>query len=475
MKPSAGGSRNGDAVGGIARGVSVLVVFDSPSVRETLSVVELGDEFEVSVCDRPDSVQEEIERIRPGLVAICCVTNPERPRDLCREIKSKHEGYLPVVLLPVKVTTSELEQAYSAGADDCIPITMAPEQVAMRLRSLLRAKEAHDRAMTDQATSAETKIRGLAQANLEAADLVLEIEERDRRIREQNDELGRRARSLASANAEAAKLVLDIEERDRRIEEQSAEIAKHLRTLEDELRAAQVLQFQLLPEAHPDVPGMTIVDQFLPAAELCGDYYDFFLVEDGSLDVIIADVTGHGVAPALVALQIRALTKSEAGASMPPSELVGRLNRYICANFDRTYLMSMFYLRCRPSDGRVEYVGAGHNPFVVVRHSGGVEMFRSQGTLLGVFDEAEYQQDQLALEKGDRLLLYTDGLIEVNDAEGNGWGYDRLKEGLDCGRDLPGHELLSRLITQARYHGGNRPFEDDVTLVLLERTGGRRR
>jgi len=465
---SAKGENGTDANGACPR---LLVVFDSPSVRETVSIIEFGEDFEIVVCDTPETAHERIGEIGPDLVAICVVTSPDRSLQMCREIKAGQAGYLPVVLLPVRCTPKDLKRAYAAGADDCVPITLSPEQVAMRLRSLLRAKASQDRAM-EGADSARSRARDLAKANLEAADLVMEIEERERRIREQNDELERRAKSLASANAEAARLVMEIEERDRRISEQADEITRHLETIEAELEVAKDLQIQLLPSRHPDVKGFAISDRFIAAAELCGDYYDYFLVEDGCLDVVIADVTGHGVAAALVALQIRALTRSEANAELAPAELVARLNKYMCESFDKRYLMSLFYLRISPADGRVEYVGAGHNPFAVARRSGAIEMCRSQGLIMGVRSDAEYVSDFVELGGGDRLLLYTDGLVEVMDENEDDWGYERLKEALSAGRTVPGRDLLDRLVTEARYHGRIREFPDDVTMVLLERTGG---
>ncbi len=448
----------------------VLVIFDSPSVRETVSVVDLGPEFQVTVCDNPANAEAEVESGSPQLVAICAVSNPGAAYDLCRRLKeSSRDVYLPVVLLPVRMAVGDLERAQDAGADDCVPISLAPEQVAMRLTSLLRAKALFDDSLS-QTSDAQARVKNMAQANLEAADEIIKTEERERRIRAQNEELERRAKSLAEANAEAAHLVMELEERDRRIQEQAAVIADNLKTIQDELDVAKSLQIQLLPSRHPSVKGLLVFDRFMPAAELCGDYYDYFTHEDGCFDVVIADVTGHGVAPALVALQIRALARSEARQDVSLSETVSTLNRFMVENFEAGYLMSMFYLRYHPGTGSIEYVGAGHNPFLVARRAGGVESFRSQGTLLGVMAAAEYPQDTITIEPGDRLLLYTDGIVEVLDNDEIQWGDEQLVEAFGGGASLSGRELLDGLVREAAYHGGNTPFHDDVTMVLMERT-----
>ena len=169
---------------------------------------------------------------------------------------------MPVIIYALRATPAERERALAAGADDILAISQPIEELELRLRSLLRLRQV--------AKEALSRAQSLARASVEAADMLLQLEEANRKINEQNEALER--------------LVAELRERDRCIRSQQAEIQRHLDTLNQEIELASALQLHLLPvfdaDAHPEI---VIHDRYIPAAELCGDYYDYVALPDLSL------------------------------------------------------------------------------------------------------------------------------------------------------------------------------------------------
>lgn len=451
----------------------VLVIFESRAVRETVSLLDLGRDFEVLTADGRDEGLDAVESREPDLVVISAVAGHERARELVGEIKKMvSDSYLPVVVVSVRFDPAERELAFRAGADDCLELTASDDDSHWRLLALARSGQAF-RAARARTRATEERALSLARANAEAGKLILEVEERDRRITDQQQELAERARRLAQANAEAGRLILEVEEKDRRLEAQAAEIEKHLSALRRDLTLAADLQLGLLPLDYPNVREFRLYDRFLMATELCGDYYDYIIRPDGDFDVVVADVTGHGVASALVSVQIRAITRSHAQGEKSPAVLLRQINEFMVSTFNRAFFMTMFYLGYRSAGLEkpcLVYAGAGHPPPLLVGKGKSREI-RSQGLPLGVEIKAEYSEDRLEMAAGDRLLIYTDGLVEVYDGTRRQWGPEGLTGSLLAAANLAGREVIDRVLLDARYFGGQRPFDDDVTVVLVERSG----
>jgi len=451
----------------------ILVIFESRAVRETVALLDFRGGFEVETTDSYADGLAAITTRPPDAVLVSAVTNQERAREMVRTIKEQPAGgVLPVAVVAVRFGPGERELAHESGADACLDLTGPEDDHLWRLAALARAGR-RARALWAERNSAEDRTRALAKANAEAGGIILEIEERDRRIQEQQKELAERNRSLALANAEAGRLILDVEEKDRRLQAQAAEIERHLEALRRDLAIAADLQINLLPVEYPNARELRLFDRFLPANELCGDYYDYILHPDGDFDVVVADVTGHGVASALVSVQIRAIARARSPFEKSPARAVKHLNDFMVANFHRQFLMTMFYLGYRSAgqdEPRLIYVGAGHTPPLLASAAGRIRELRSQGLPLGVDGVSQYREDQVPLEPGDRLLIYTDGLIEVYDGSRRQWGPEGLKTALAASAKLAGREVIDNLLREARYFSGQRPFDDDVTVVLVERS-----
>jgi serine phosphatase RsbU (regulator of sigma subunit) len=429
---------------------TILVVYDSRTIRETVSVLGIDDAYEVVELDDPDCVEETLEDVQPVLVLICAMARETTAYETCRSIKEASAGvFLPVVIYSIKAGLEEREKAFAAGADDTIQVTISPEELLFRTRSLLRIREV--------VVESQRRTQTIAQASAEAADIVLQLEEADRRIREQNAELER--------------MVRELEARDARIRLQQQEIEQHLATLQKEMELASSLQINLLPSETPHVEGLVLYDRYVPAAQLCGDYYDYVDLPGGRFHVSVADVTGHGVAPALVSVQVRTRARTAVQDLTHPHEVLECLNKFMFDTFKQDFLMTMVYLVYDPQAHVATYAGAGHCPMILLPAAGdGFRELASQGMPLGVARESKYRSEAVELAPGDKLLLYTDGITEVPGRDASDiFGVERLTAAFEACRAAGGREALEDVFRAARMHSADGAFEDDVTLVLLER------
>ncbi len=431
---------------------TILVVYDSQTIRDTVSVVGIDSEFRVVELADPDQLPDALDTIQPDLAILCAMTKRTNAYEACNRIKTATAGSLvPVVIYALKVDLEQRGAAYAAGADDIVEVTMKSDGLLYRIRSLLRMRRL---VMEYRQRTVDS-----ARASAEAADVILQLEEADRRIREQNKKL--------------ASMVRQLEKRDQRIQRQQQEIAQHLATLKEEMAIASALQVNLLPTVYPAVADLLLYDRYIPAADLCGDYYDYMSLEDGTFVISIADVTGHGVAPALVSVQVRTMARSAIRTTSSPAAVLAELNTFMVETFNRDFLMSMIILSHQPGSDEVIFAGAGHCPMMLIPAGDGpCSEFFSTGVPLGGVAQATYRDGRVPLLPGDRLLLYTDGITDVSGRkDGELFGVAQLQEVVDTCRQEHGRDVLDRLVRAAKAYSAADAFCDDVTLILLEREG----
>ncbi|MBN2713073.1 MAG: SpoIIE family protein phosphatase, partial [Planctomycetes bacterium] len=305
----------------------ILVVYDSQTIRETISVIGIENAYNVIELDDPALLTETIEDELPDLVILCAMTKKSTAYESCNIIKSSMSAnFMPVIIYALNASEDSVETAFQASADDIVRVTIKSDELLYRIRSLLRIR--------DLVRTSQQRTANMARASAEAADMMLQLEEADRRIREQNEELER--------------MVLELKERDTRIQAQQAEIGRHLETLQQEMELAASLQLNLLPSVYPEAGDLALYDRYIPAAELCGDYYDYVAMPDGKFVVTIADVTGHGVAPALVSVQVRTMARTAILAGKSPAEVLHELNVFMIDMFKQDFLLTMVCLSYDP-------------------------------------------------------------------------------------------------------------------------------
>lgn len=244
---------------------------------------------------------------------------------------------------------------------------------------------------------------------------------------------------------------------------------EQLSELEDDLDRAWLIQGELLPKENLKFNGWEVAFHYEPAGRVSGDYCDLVSTDTGDLYFLIGDVSGKGVAASLLMSRLHAIFRSLIDLSLGVSELVERANHLFA---DKT--MSPYYatLVCgkAAANGEVEICNAGH-PAPLLLHGGDVSSITATGLPVGMFCQGRYSCTQVKLDKGDRLLLYTDGLSEARNSVGTEYGVDRLLRLLRESQQLPGHALIHRVVEDGRVFSSGLPPTDDLTLMAIEMVG----
>lgn len=234
---------------------------------------------------------------------------------------------------------------------------------------------------------------------------------------------------------------------------------------EREMREAGELQKRLLPQHITNISGLDIAVDWKPARTLGGDYFDVLRFSDGSVGLCIADVEGKGVPAALVMSNLQSAVKAFSGPEVEPRQLCQRLNSIFCTEVQTDRSISLFYARIDASARRITYVNAGHLPPLLIRRSGALEQLDSGGAILGRLPQWTYDECETALESGDVLVLFTDGVTEAENHGAEEFGTERIAACTRMYRESTASGLQERLLAAAAEHCGNR-FEDDATLMV---------
>jgi sigma-B regulation protein RsbU (phosphoserine phosphatase) len=250
-----------------------------------------------------------------------------------------------------------------------------------------------------------------------------------------------------------------------------ADEVAHRERLNREVEIAREVQERLFPQKLPPIRGLDYAGHCRPALGVGGDYYDFLALPHGQLGIAIGDVSGKGIAAALMMASLQASLRSE--ATRAPENLaaaVGNINRLVYEASSSNRYATFFYGQYSPAEGRFDYVNAGHNaPMLFHRSSSDDTLVRLEpgGTVVGLLEDAVYVQGSVRLRPGDILVAYTDGISEAMNVDDEEWGEERLLEAIQTGRGDSAQELLKHLFEAATLFAGAAPQHDDMTLVVL--------
>ena len=245
-----------------------------------------------------------------------------------------------------------------------------------------------------------------------------------------------------------------------------AESRKASEHLDRELADAQEIQRALLPKGLPQIEGLDIAIAWRPAEAVGGDFFDVLKFDEHRAGICIADVAGKGMPAALLMSNAQALLKSLAAPTLAPHELCARMNSVVCDNIVPNRFISCFYALLDTSNQTLSYSNAGHYAPVLIR-DGYCLRLTEGGPVMGVFPDHDYATQQIELQRGDCLALFTDGVTEARNAEGDEFGEGRLQELLMTNVKLSAAELREKIIG-AVTEFGNGSFYDDVTLMVLK-------
>ncbi|MDB6138786.1 MAG: hypothetical protein JWO94_1858 [Verrucomicrobiaceae bacterium] len=247
------------------------------------------------------------------------------------------------------------------------------------------------------------------------------------------------------------------------------------RQLEAELQTAGDVQRFLLPETDPELDGFVIVGRNRPARILSGDFYDYVQCGPQHFGAVIADVSGKGLPAALVAATCRSALQAHAAKDLSPSAVLSAVNRQMFDDIREDMFVSMIYMIFALGGSKVTLSRAGHpNPFLWRKRSGEVEEVISPGLGVGIDQGAVFDRvakdHTLTMETGDCLLLYTDGVNEALDAEGEEYSDDRIKRVLAAAAPGGATAVLDSIMEELNTLTGGKASHDDVTLIVLQKT-----
>jgi serine phosphatase RsbU (regulator of sigma subunit) len=226
----------------------------------------------------------------------------------------------------------------------------------------------------------------------------------------------------------------------------------------------------LLPDRLPEVPGWELYGGNIPSRGVSGDYYEVVTRAEGRECVLmVADVSGKGMAASLLTVSLQALSIGPIEDGLPPDEICARLSRLLYRRTPPEKYATAFLDVLETATGRLRYTNAGHNPPLVLRAQGTVEELGATGVPLGLIAQAPYSADETILGPGDLLVLYTDGIVEAADPDQEEYGQERLAEICRQGRAEPCAVLADNLARDLDTFARGVPFADDRTLVLARR------
>jgi sigma-B regulation protein RsbU (phosphoserine phosphatase) len=239
--------------------------------------------------------------------------------------------------------------------------------------------------------------------------------------------------------------------------------------IEDQLKVAHEVQAGLLPGAPPDLPGYDIAAVNLPTHAIGGDYYDYVPLNGDRLGLVVADVSGKGIPAALIMATFRAALRTEMRRRASLPAVAAQLNAALLEFRDAARFVTAFCGVLEASSGRVTYVNCGHNPPLLLRGGGGRDMLRPGGSALGLFAGERFKTGTASLERGDSLVLYTDGVVEPENERAAEFGEERLEAAIRAVAGRPASEALRSVIEATQAFSGRDRYDDDFTLVVVRR------
>ena len=267
-------------------------------------------------------------------------------------------------------------------------------------------------------------------------------------------------------NSLVADRTLELSQKNRTLEETQREIR-------NDLEMAHSVQAALVPADLPSDPRAGVAAFMTPALEVGGDFYDAFITDHGHLAFSIADVSGKGVASALMMAVGRALLRSAANQHPDPSDAIAETNDQLCSMNPKELFITAFFGIIDLDLGTLTYVNAGHDPPYLIRPNDAPEMIpHTGGIALGVLPELNYAETTIPLDPGTALYLYTDGVTEAENGNGQQYGRDRLEQRLADGPQDGPQELMDDILTDLRGFAGDAKQFDDITCMAVQYVGG---
>jgi sigma-B regulation protein RsbU (phosphoserine phosphatase) len=252
---------------------------------------------------------------------------------------------------------------------------------------------------------------------------------------------------------------------------EATEKAIEMETLKKELSRAAQIQKDLLPKRSPDCDNYDIAGLNIPCDQVGGDYYDFIQIDPCRLGIIIADVSGKGISASLLMASLRAALHVEIRPQVSLADMAARLNDFVHRSAAVNRFITFFFCELNLETGGLRYINAGHNPPILLDRSGEITRLEPVGFCLGMFPAVVYEAREARLDVGDSVILYTDGVTDSRDKDNQEFGEERLIGLVRKNTRLPAEKIVEKICSElGSFTAGVPPF-DDMTLVVLKRTG----
>lgn len=251
-------------------------------------------------------------------------------------------------------------------------------------------------------------------------------------------------------------------------------VARQLSAINSELELARQVQLAILPREVPCLRGLDIAARYLPMASVAGDFYDFLPIDEQRVGMLIADVSGHGLAAALIASMLKTALAAQSAIASDPAQVLSRLNQAMCGKF-QTHYVTAVYLYIDLEKNTAIYAGSAHQPLLLWHaKTGKATEYSENGFMLGPFPESTYSALTFSLEKGDKIVLLTDGIVEAMDKSGKEFGMARVKQLLEAKHDLPVNRFADALLYAVSDWSTNAVGtgqSDDITVLVIDFKG----
>jgi sigma-B regulation protein RsbU (phosphoserine phosphatase) len=246
-------------------------------------------------------------------------------------------------------------------------------------------------------------------------------------------------------------------------------LLENSRMLRDMELACQI-QLSLLPAAPPELVGVMLAGCCVPATHVGGDYYDYYRREDGLVDLVIADVSGHSIGAALIMVELRSVLRSSVHAFSSTGDMLVFLNDLLYDDLNQSGLcITLFFIKYDPLTRTLAYSNAGHTlPLLVPMDGRHCHELDAEGLILGVRKGVEFEEKQIRMQAGDLLVLHTDGIIESENSAGEQFGMDRLCATVQAWRFEAPQAIIDAVLQEVSIFRGTTPQVDDITMIVMK-------
>ena len=239
---------------------------------------------------------------------------------------------------------------------------------------------------------------------------------------------------------------------------------RQLEEIQKELEVARRIQLSILPGEFPPSSNFRVAARYVPMTSVAGDFYDYIIADDHQVGLLIADVSGHGVPAALIASMVKLAAASQRAVAAKPCQFLTGMNSALLGNTQDQFVTAA-YVHLNSESGEMRYSAAGHPPLLLVRN-GRVTQIEENGLMLAAFDFASYSTAVHKLEIDDRIVMYTDGVVEASNAARDFFGHDALCDLLTRTRELSPAMAADSIISSVRQWSGTQ--DDDLTILICD-------